>query len=334
MDESNSLLSHQVEAVSKLSSHYDNIFVLSGFVGEYRKLKNVTVVSTNWKVNEPLINILKFLFYFIKFYRKREFVGIFSHMTAVQSALIAPYTKIRGIRHVLWYAHTSNNFFLRWDALWVSKIVTSTKGSCPIKLSKVISIGQAINPEMFQGLNHRIESRISGIHVGRFDKSKNIELIMRVVKSLRMKGANITFTQVGDPSSYENGNRAESLIQKELESPDIWFKYIKGINRSSVPQLLDRYDFFLHAYIGSLDKSILEATILGLPVITINPEYIIQFGSWGSGLGTKYSLEDEIEAFLNMDLIEIREIVERRRSIALENHTLDNWVNGVVQSMK
>ena len=334
MDEENTLLSHQTEAVYELSKYYDSIFVLTGHKGEYRNIKNVTVVSTHWKIDKPLRNTLIFLFYFLRFYRKNRFVGIFSHMTAVQSALIAPITKIRGITHILWYAHSKNNIFLRWDSFWVSKILTSTKGSCPIKNRKVISIGQAINPKMFSNFNHEIKSKVSGVHIGRFDKSKNIDLIVEAVKRVRIQGPDINFTQIGNPSTKENEIQAELLIEKEIKMHEDCFKFLNGMNRSDIPATLNNYDFFLHGYKGSLDKSILEATILGLPVITINPEYLVEFGAWENVLENNNSLEKELRAYLKMDFEEIRQIVARRKDIALNHHTLNNWVDGVIKAFK
>ncbi len=65
---------------------------------------------------------------------------------------------------------------------------------------------------------------------------------------------------------------------------------------------LQTYDCFIHSFQGSLDKTIVEATFLGLPVITINNEYRNIFGSWNlTNKGMNNSLKDEAQLLLNLE---------------------------------
>ena len=102
-------------------------------------------------------------------------------MTEVQSAVTSPFTKIFGIKHYLWYAHTSKSIYLRFSSLFVDGILTSTYGSCPIQKSNTFVIGQSIKPQQFQFHNHTLQkNKINFIHVGRMDPSKEIEKIYGV----------------------------------------------------------------------------------------------------------------------------------------------------------
>ena len=92
------------------------------------------------------INFLKFLG------KYRKFI-IFSHMTEVQSGIIAPISKLLGIRHLLWYAHKSKSKYLVWNNIFVDEILTSTSGSCPIKSHKIKPIGQGIDQNLFPHKN-------------------------------------------------------------------------------------------------------------------------------------------------------------------------------------
>jgi glycosyltransferase involved in cell wall biosynthesis len=104
-----------------------------------------------------------------------------------------------------------------------------------------------------------------------------------------------------------------------------WLHFQPSIPRSEVPQALKKYDAFVHAYSGSLDKSIVEATFVGIPVLTTNPEYLEIFGSWSKQERFSVTLENEIEAILNLQMSDIMKEVENRRIIATRGHSLKNW---------
>jgi hypothetical protein len=81
---------------------------------------------------------------------------------------------------------------------------------------------------------------------------------------------------------------------------------------------------FFHAYLGSLDKTLVESTMLRVPVISINPEYIKVFGKWG--VGDDLTLGGEYRAMRNMRQEEIDQELLRRYKIAQKHHSLENWL--------
>ena len=87
-------------------------------------------------------------------------------------------------------------------------------------------------------------------------------------------------------------------------------------------------DFFLHAYRGSLDKALLEATCHGLPVVTLNKEFIEIFGKWGRT--NELSLESEFLALSNLDNVARNAEIERRANIVVREHSLDHWTERMV----
>jgi hypothetical protein len=60
-----------------------------------------------------------------------------------------------------------------------------------------------------------------------------------------------------------------------------------------------------------------------MPVVTINQEYINEFGSWGK---QPVSLESELGSLLNSNLKEIDEEIQKRASIANEKHSSGIWI--------
>ena len=328
MDEKSQVFSHQIELVNQLSAKFDQITVLTAQVGVCNTEKNVKVVSFDWVEGKRASSLLRFLKIFVKTIRSEKFTVLFSHMTSVQSAFISPITRIIRLRHYLWFAHTSNGIFLKVSRLLANGIITSTPGSCPLKGSKVYPIGQSINSQKFRKKKSNIHSIKDLVHIGRFDPSKNIEEIVYEVKNLRSNFPDLKLEVIGSPSSdrykdYESNVKAKFNSEVQLG----WLKFTPHIPRSSLPDILQTYDCFIHSFQGSLDKSIVEATFSGLPVITVNNEYREIFGSWNLvDSGMNNSLKDEAQLLLALNG-ENRQIeIDRRFKVAYVEHELNGWV--------
>jgi glycosyltransferase involved in cell wall biosynthesis len=330
MDDSDPIFAHQAEAVESLSSIFEEITVLTGKVGRFKRKLNVRVISTEWVPGHSVRNVFRFYSKVMPFLFRRD-TQIFSHMTEVQSALIAPLTKFLRIRHYLWYAHASNSIFLKWCYVWVSGIITSTSGSCPINGFRVFPIGQGVDSTKFLPLRQLSDiNKISFLHFGRFDPSKNIQEILDTCASLRENGREIRFTQIGGPSTQLYENKAAQVRAKFSDCD--WATFLPSILRENIPDEMKKHRALIHAYQGSLDKTLIESTLLAVPVITVNPEYIRIFGSWSRKENP--SLLEECQFFLDDNIIHISQEVERRREIAEKNHSLDNWTEAVANFFK
>jgi glycosyltransferase involved in cell wall biosynthesis len=336
MDEKSQVFSHQIELVNQLSSKFDQITVLTAQVGVCNTDKNVKVISFGWVEGKRVSSLLRFLKIFIKTIRSEKFTVLFSHMTSVQSAFISPITRVIKLKHYLWFAHTSNGIFLKVSRLLTNGIITSTPGSCPLKGSKVFPIGQSINSKKFRKKNLNTQSIKNLVHIGRFDPSKNIKEIVYEVKKLRSNFPDLKLEIIGSPSSdrfkdYELNVKAKFDSEVQLG----WLKFTPHIPRSSLPEILQTYDCFIHSFKGSLDKTIVEATFSGLPVTTINNEYRKIFGSWNLiDTGTDNSLKDEAELLLNLDGSKRQSEVDRRYKVAIEQHELTGWIDRLVSILK
>ncbi len=333
MDKNDPIFSHQFEAVEEISKHFQRVFVITGRNKSHCINDNIKIYSTNWRENSNVKNILNFFRIYFVVMKKYNPKNIFSHMTAVQSSLICLHARVKGKKHYLWYAHASNNFFLLFSYLFLSGYITSTRGSFPFQTKKLRIIGQAINADLFSKKTKRkydLKTRelLKLVHVGRFDESKNIDLIISTILNTQNTNQNFEFTQIGKPSNSINMEYYEMILNKY--SDQIQFGEIKinsNINRREVPSALSKYDIFIHAFDGSLDKSIVEATFLEMPVVTINKEYINEFGKWEkSNTGnSEINLEDELNFLLSLDEETIRKEIKCRKKLAVEKHSLSNW---------
>jgi hypothetical protein len=140
----------------------------------------------------------------------------------------------------------------------------------------------------------------------------------------------IEFTQYGEPSNLSARRAARDLgleFSEEINSGQFTFK--APVIHSQIPNLLKGFNLFLHAFDGSLDKTLVEATMAGLPVATLNIEYLEIFGCWGTGV--EIGLESEISAITNMPRATLAKELVRRRKLAVESHSIENWVKQLVR---
>ena len=336
MDEKSQVFSHQVEVVNKLADKYDQVSVLTGLIGTYKVSSNVRVFSCNWIPGNRFTSLFRFMMKFLQLLGRNKFTCIFSHMTSVQSTFISPITRVLRIRHYLWYAHTSDNIYLQISRALTNGIITSTPGSCPIKGQKVYVIGQSVDSKVFNK-KLRLETPIVKlIHVGRFDPSKNIESIVAEIKKLRDEHPGLKLDIIGTPSSDKFQHYMESVKSKFISDLQIgWLTFRPAIERIKLPDELKKYDCFVHAFQGSLDKTLVEATLAGIPVVTVNKEYLKIFGKWSnSNSDNQTALTSELRFILNLDAIAITKVVDRRYEIAKTNHDIEGWINRLVNILE
>ena len=129
MDPAHPALAHQVEVVEALALKFSAVTVLTGKSDWVPTASNIRVFTSNWLPGQNIKNIYKFYRIFLELIRENKFVAVFSHMTTVQSCLVGPILRLRGINHFLWYAHAQNSGILRIAHFWVTKLITSTPGS-------------------------------------------------------------------------------------------------------------------------------------------------------------------------------------------------------------
>lgn len=326
MDSQDPLLSHQYEAVSALATKFEKVTVITGKIGLIESNPKVEIISTNWTAGKPVANLLKLLLKSVQVIVKNDFQSVFFHMTDLQAALISPILRLAGKHQYLWYAHTYKSIYLRCASLWVSKVVTSTPGSCPLESSRVIAIGQAIDEKKFAPIPIHSLDLSKLIHIGRFDKSKNIDHLIEAAREIRKTKFDTSLTLVGTPANAESKAWANGLIsdsKQDIENG--WLSFEPAIPREDFPKIIQQNGCFFHGYMGSLDKTLVESTMLRVPVITINPEYRSIFGAWSKS--EDFNLVHEYFAMRSLSYSELEIELDRRLAIARSEHSLNHWIN-------
>lgn len=325
LDDSDPFLSHQGQVVRQLSQHFSHIKVITGRVGSFSIPENVSVVDTKWIPGRRFRSLVRFIWVAIPEILFGRNQTIFSHMADLQAAVISPAARLAGKRHFLWYAHSHKSFYLTLASYFVNGIVTSTPGSCPISGRKVTCIGQSVDPKQFSPRNKAEAKNFRFIHVGRLDRSKNIELLINAVLEVKQDFPQASLTLVGSSANSESVDYFEELKAKFLtEIQNGAIRFIPRMRRNDLCYELWAHDYFIHAYKGSLDKTLIEATLTRMPVITVNSEYSKIFGSW-----SKLSDPTLVQEFFAMHSVtdeEIAKELQRRGKIAEDFHSTEHWI--------
>jgi glycosyltransferase involved in cell wall biosynthesis len=324
MRSTSSVFSHQIENAVELSKYFEKVIVLTGDAGSAPGEGNVHIRSYNWIPGNKATSAIRFLLVFMVTMVEFRPRVIFSHMTEVQSTLISPITRMLGIKHFLWFAHAHKSIYLQWCHLWCNGIITSTQQSCPISGKKIHYVGQSINLDNFKRVIFDYESVEDYVHVGRLDKSKNIDMIIEsFLSTTQDKVASLTF--IGDSSTSQDRCYIEEIklrFNEHISGKRIAF--LEGIPRKLLPEVLANFDCFLHAFKGSLDKAVLEATAVGLPVITVNSGFLEEFSSWGA-VSSQPNLIQEILAFTSLSPNDRATIMNNRVERVISQHSIGSW---------
>ena len=339
MDSKDAVFPHQIGIVAELSSTWDQVFVITYSTNPDELSlvpSNVVIMNLNWHKGSKFVAILKLFYFFLKVTLTKDQVVLFSYMTETLSALIAPLAKLLNIRHILWYAHASKPRRLSWCHLWVDKLVTSTQESCPIHSKKVIPIGQAVDQTVFSCPDKSVRSNpseIQVVHVGRIDPSKNIETIIEIfIEKFSSKNSVLHLIGTNSEKYAHYATSLKSRFKSQMDSGHVIFHGKK--DQVFINNMLCHSDIFLHAFLGSLDKTLIEAILSKTFVISSNQAFIKEFGCLG-----KVSEFDNLSAFLSQELniyqqsnvSELQSIVDRRHQHALNNHSRRQWLRKLNQ---
>lgn len=339
MDENDSVFPHQIEVVRQLAKKINQLYVITNKYHEPKKPlpSNVQIFPINWQRGRHFTNVLKIILVYIRVIKLQRSLVLFSHMTEVQSSILALFTKVMKIRHILWYAHKSRSVYLRWCSLWIDTILTSTRASCPLENRKVRAIGQAVDDSLFT-YNETFEFIESHrwIHVGRIDPSKNIMLIIEQFHSYQKLEPKAILRLVGSPTPG-NEKYLEAVEQrvKELGLKNI--ELLGKRNQIEIIELLRQSDLFIHAFQGSLDKTLVEATMVGIPVVTYNLEFRKEFFGWQKNpdqQSDEQYFHNELKAFLGASVDQRKRISISNHTLAVRNHSQKSWISHLLAEIE
>lgn len=183
------------------------------------------------------------------------------------------------------------------------------------------------NPVSQPKIFPRIESdRFNMVYVGRLEKVKNVELLLRAFS--RMEKKNVQLTIVGDGRERHN---LEQLASELRITHQVLFT---GFSEEPSQYVCYADLFILPSYSEGFGIAAVEAMFLKVPVLSTNVGGVPEFITDGEN-GFLFNPKDEDELQFNLvkiihlDKIALREVGERGYASAIHSFTVERYVKNL-----
>ena len=254
--------------IEEFAKHCEEVHVICLVKGEYSLPSNVHVYSLGKEEGE---NRLKYLYrFYTHIWRLRNsYDNVFVHMNQIYAVLGTVLWKLLGKKVGLWYMHKSVTLSLKIAEQLVDHIFSGSEESFRIPSKKLIITGHGIDTEHFVPQN--VEKDLDLISVGRISHSKNVLELVEIFAEVYAT-QNVTLTLIGEAMTQADQIYKEDLKRKIDElGISRAVNFVGAVTQADLPNYLNRAKIFVHtAQNGSLDKSILEALSVGIPIVTIS----------------------------------------------------------------
>ncbi|MBP9717380.1 MAG: glycosyltransferase family 4 protein [Candidatus Pacebacteria bacterium] len=253
--------------LAEFAAQCETVHVIALEVGAHTLPSNVTVHSLGKEAGESRLKYLR-RFYLTIFVLRHEYDAVFVHMNQVYVILGGLLWRLWGKRIGLWYVHGTVSASLRLALLLTHKVFSVTQESFPLLTHKLVATGHGIDTDLLKPATS--EKQFDFITVGRVTPSKNLETLIELFAEIASP-APYSLIIVGPFSSSTDAQYQRQLVtlveQKGLTSH---ITFYGGMAHDELVPLLQRSRVFLHtARNGGLDKAVLEAMSVGLPVVTM-----------------------------------------------------------------
>lgn len=302
MDDANLGFFH--DWVKEFSKKFEKVIVICLKMGKHELPKNVEVFSLGKEDGESRIKyIFKFYNYIFKLINNYD--SVFVHMNQIYVILGGLIWRVFNKKIGLWYAHGSTTFSLRLATFFTNIIFTSTDEGFRIKTYKKEIVGQGIKLESFPAKD--TYENIGMVSVGRISRSKDYLTLIKAIALLGPDQENLIMVKiVGDTMTDEDNNYLREL-RFEIKKNNLgqFFNFTGPVSYSNISKCVSGAKIFISTSLtGSLDKAIIEAMSVGLPVITCNDAAKDLYGN-----DYKFLL------FKNSDHVELSKIIDRIRKL-------------------
>ncbi len=279
MDENSGVRAWQARVARELAEACEYVVVLTGRVGQFAQPENmhVEVIPTRpmgvpgrlggkWMLNPQAFRLC----------RKYRIDACFVHMACEWTYHLYPTFRLLGIPVLMWYAHGTVTPRLKAAHFCATRVITSTPGGFRIPSSRVRSIGQGIDTDLFLPVAAE-PSRHDLVTISRVSRRKRLDLLLSVMGCINRspEGSQMRLRVIGPALSHD-----DLAYDRELRAR-VWNEGLQGriefvgfVPQEHTPAFYRTA--FLHINVsetGSMDKTVLEALACGRPVLTSNPAF-------------------------------------------------------------
>lgn len=275
VDVTDSNLGFFIAWIERFARRVTHVHVICLCRGVYEPPHNVSVYSLGKEAGARRFEQLR-EFFRLSISLRNEYDSVFVHMNPIYVVLGGILWRAWGKRIGLWYTHGAVSLMLRLAERLAHVIFTASVESFGLRSAKVVVTGHGIDTDMLmRGTSVRISEAghpLRMITVGRIAPSKRLDAIVEALAILKRHGCQARLSIVGAPTD-EREIAYETLLRIRIAELGLGddVAFLGPINHDDIGARFERADLFVSmSDTGSLDKSVLEAFVLGLSVMTGN----------------------------------------------------------------
>lgn len=303
--------------LAEFAAQCETVQVIALEVGAHTLPSNVTVHSLGKESGESRLKYL-WRFYRTIYTLRHDYDSVFVHMNQVYVILGGLLWRLWGKRIGLWYVHGTVSMSLRLALFLTHSVFSVTQESFPISTEKLVATGHGIDTDLLKPGTD--EKRFDFVTVGRVTPSKNLETLIELFAEIAspQQYSLIIVGPFTSPTDVQYQRQLVTLVERKGLALNITF--FGGMTHDELVPLLQRSRVFLHtARNGGLDKAVLEAMSVGLPVVTmavINSELPLS----GGYVTTAVDFVRQARAMVQLSSPQITDNESRRFVVA--NHSI------------
>ncbi len=253
--------------LEEFAGQCETVHVIALEVGTHSLPSNVVVHSLGKEAGESRLKYL-WRFYRTIYTLRHEYDHVFVHMNQVYVILGGLFWRLTRKKIGLWYVHGTASVSLRLAMFLTHNVFSVTQESFPLSTHKLVATGHGIDTNLLQPAVH--EKQFDFITVGRVTSSKNLDTLIELFAAI---ASSVPYSLIivgpfSSPTDAEYQQQLVTLVAKKGLTSNITF--CGGKSQRELIPMLQRSRVFLHtARNGGLDKAVLEAMSVGLPVVTM-----------------------------------------------------------------
>ena len=337
MDEQDAVLGFMHSWIKEFAEHCESVIVICLQKGICRLPSNVKVLSLGKETNPSRIKyLIRFYFYIIR--ERKNYQYVWAHMNPEYVLLGGWFWKLWKKKISLWYAHGHVNWILRAAEKIADVIFTSTKSGCRLNSKKIKVVGQGVDVNFFTPAERdKTESRVYKLlSVGRLAPVKDYLTLIQAVEILIAEGVSLDVDIIGGPILAEDALYLTAL-QKRVREKNLGnaIHFLGDMTNVEILPYLQGSNLFVNmSHTGSLDKAVLEAMAVGLPILTCNEALKEILGKYAGILmypkKDYQCLADRIKFVIGLSAERRRELSGSLRGVIVNNHSTPHLINKII----
>lgn len=259
--------------VEELARRCDFVTVICLYKGECAFSENVKVLSLGKENGESKIKYaFKFLAYIVR--EIKNYDSVFVHMNEEYVLLGGLIWRVFGKRSIMWRNHPKGTFLTNIAVFLANKVFCTSPSSYTAKFKKTKIMPAGIDISLYENVNTNFVKN-SILFFGRLSPIKNVHIFIETLLLLEKEGLNFHADIIGSAGNklereYETSIKAQgkSLVDKGK------LAFVSGVRHNETGGLYSKYDLYINLTPdGSLDKTMLEASASGTPILVYNSAF-------------------------------------------------------------